>query len=109
MHINTHLFQGSVMVLLRQKVYVSGGNYADQLAAHLTSLCNRNPRETVAYLCLKHIPHCVPGTHYHWVCDETLLKFLARTKTQVLSVYWLENTYVILKAVSQMTFVGSCL
>lgn len=73
------------MVLLRQKVYVPGGDYADQLAAHLASLCNRDPRETMADLCLKHIPHCVPGAHYHWVCNEALLKFLARTNTQVLS------------------------
>lgn len=72
------------MVLLRQKVYVSGGDYADQLAAHLAGLCNRDPRETMAYLCLKHVPHCVVGTHHHWVCNEALLKFLTRTKTQVL-------------------------
>lgn len=88
-HINTllytHLLQGSVMVLLRQKVYISGGDYADQLAAHLASLCNRDPRETVECLRLKHVPHCVSGTHYHWVCNKALLKFLARTKTQVLS------------------------
>lgn len=72
------------MVLLRQEVYVSGGDDTDQLAAHLASLCNRDPRETMACLCLKHVPHCVSRTHHHWVCNEALLKFLARTKTQVL-------------------------
>lgn len=73
------------MVLFGQKVYVSGGDYADQLATHLASLCNRDPRETMAYLGLKYVPHCVSGTHYHRVCDKTLLKFLTRTKTQALS------------------------
>lgn len=73
------------MVLFRQKVYVSGGDYADQFATHLAGLCNRDPRETMAYLCLKHIPDCVAGAHYHWICNEALLKFLVRTKTQVLS------------------------
>lgn len=76
----TDLFQGSVMVLLRQKVYVSGGDNADQLAAHLASFCNRDPRETMAYLGLKHIAHCVSRTHYHRICNKTLLKFLAGTK-----------------------------
>lgn len=76
----THLLQGSVMVLLRQKVYVSGGDNADQLAAHLAGLCNWDPRETMAYLCLKHVPHCVSGTHYHWICNEALLKFLPTEK-----------------------------
>lgn len=66
------------MVLFRQEVYVSGGDYAHQLAVHLAGLCNRDARETVAYLRLQHVPHCVPRTHYHWVCDEALLKFLVR-------------------------------
>lgn len=47
---NTHLLQRSVMVLLRQEVYVSGGDYAHQLAVHLAGLCNRDARETMAYL-----------------------------------------------------------
>lgn len=89
-----HLLQGSVMVLLRQKVYVSGGDDADKFAAHLASLCDRDPREAVADLCLKDVADCVPGAHHHWVCYETLLKFLARTITQMfskaLSVYGLK-------------------
>lgn len=83
------------MVLLRQKVYVSGGNDADKFAAHLASLCDRDPREAVADLCLKDIADGVPGAHHHWVCYETLLKFLARTITQMfskaLSVYGLKS------------------
>lgn len=65
------------MVLLRQKVNVSGGDNANQLASHLAGFCYRDSRETVANLGLKHVAHCVLGAHHHWVCDETLLKFLA--------------------------------
>lgn len=90
-----HLLQGSVVVLLRQKVYVPGGDDADKFAAHLASLCDRDPREAVADLCLKDIADGVPGAHHHWVCYETLLKFLARTITQMLgkalSVYGLKS------------------
>lgn len=78
----SHLLQRPVMVFLRQEVYISGGYYPDQLAAHLAGLGNRNPRETMADLCLKHVPYSVTGTHHHWVCDEALLKFLPITKTQ---------------------------
>lgn len=73
------------MVVLRQKVDVSGGDDADQLAAHLAGLCYRDPRETVASLGLKHVPHCVSRTHHHRISDKALLKFLARTKIQVLN------------------------
>lgn len=93
-----HLLQGSVMVLLRQKVYVSGGDDANKFAAHLASLCDRDPREAVADLCLKDIADCVLGAHHHWVCYETLLKFLARTVKQMfskaLSIYGLKSIVI---------------
>lgn len=86
------------MVLLRQKVYVSGGDDADKFAAHLASLCDRDPREAVADLCLKDITDRVPGAHHHWVCYETLLKFLARTITRMfskaLSIYGLKSILI---------------
>lgn len=82
--LSTHLFQRSVMILLREKVYVSGRNDAHQLAAHLAGFCNWDPRETMAYLGLEHVPHCVSWTHHHWVCNKALLEFLAKTKTQAL-------------------------
>lgn len=86
-YIYIHLLQRSVVVLLRQKVYVSGGDNADQLAAHPASLCYGDPRETMARLCLKHVPHCVSGTHHHRICNKALLKFLARTKETYKKVY----------------------
>lgn len=68
------------MVLLRQEVNVSRGHDADQLASHLAGFCNRDPRETVADLGLKHVAYRVSWAHYDGVRDEALLKFLTRTK-----------------------------
>lgn len=77
---NTHLFQGSVMVFLWEEVNVSGGDDAHQLAAHLARLGDRDAREAVADLCFEYVSHSVARTHHHWVCDETLLKFLTTNK-----------------------------
>lgn len=79
--LHSHLLQRSVMVLLRQKVYVSGRHYADQLAAHFARFCHRDPREAVTYFCFEHVTDRVPRTHHHWVRDEALLEFLARAKS----------------------------
>lgn len=71
------------MVLLRQKIDVPGRHYSNQLAAHFACFCHGDPRETVSYFCFKYIPHRVPRTHHHWVCDEALLEFLARANSFV--------------------------
>lgn len=78
---NTHLFQGSVMVFLGKEVDVSGGDDTYELASHLSRLCDGDAREAVADLGFEHVSHRVVRTHYHRVCDETLLKFLTTNKS----------------------------
>jgi len=70
----TYLLQRFGMVLLREEVNISGGDDAHQFAAHFSCLCDRDTRETVSYFGLNHIPDCVAWTHYHWICDKTLLE-----------------------------------
>lgn len=78
----SHLLQRFVMVFLRQEIDISGGDDANQLAAHFARLCDRNTWEAMSYFGFKHIPDCVAWTHHHWVCDKTLLKPLKRKKTK---------------------------
>lgn len=68
------------MVLLREEVNISGGDYANKLAAHFSCLCNGNSRETVPYFGLKHIPNSVTWAHYDWVCDKALFEPLKKKK-----------------------------
>ena len=79
--LHSHLLQRSVMVLLRQEVNVPGCHYSNQFAAHFASFSHGDPRETVSYFCFKYIPHRVPWSHHHWVCNEALLEFLARSNS----------------------------
>lgn len=82
----THLLQIFVMLFFREEVNIPGGDDAHQFAAHFSSLCDRNARETVSYFGLKHIPDCVTWAHYDGVCDKTLLKPL---QTRRIRTKWL--------------------
>lgn len=67
------------MILLLQKVYVSGGNDAHQLAPHFSIVSDGNATKTVASFGLEDVPYSLVWTHHHRVCDEALLITLKET------------------------------
>lgn len=61
------------MVLLLQKVDVSGRDDAHQLAAHFSIVCDGDSTEAVASLGLEDVSYTFIWAHHHRVCDEALL------------------------------------
>lgn len=61
------------MVLQLQKVDVSGGDDAHQLATHFTIVSDGDATETMASLGLEDVSYMLTGAHHHGVCDEALL------------------------------------
>lgn len=61
------------MILLFQKVYISGGDDPHQFATHFAIVCNGDPTETMAGLGLEDVSHSLVGAHHHGVCNKALL------------------------------------
>lgn len=61
------------MVLLLQKIDVSGRDDAHQLAAHFAVVCDGDSAEAVTSLGLEDVPYTLVGAHHHGVRDEALL------------------------------------
>lgn len=70
------------MIILLQKVYVSGGDDAHQLATHLAVVCYGDSTEAVASLGLEDVPYTLVGAHDHRVRDEALLITLEDEKEE---------------------------